>query len=115
MTRPPSRRRPRPSRPTRAERQPSYSSPPTRTARSPTTPWLSRRRAGPVAIVLTNESSVPHNVAIERDGSVIVEGEIFSGGGTRTTATDLVAGTYAFFCSVPGHREGGMEGILNVE
>ena len=71
--------------------------------------------AGSVAIVLTNESSVPHNVAIERDGSVVVEGEIFAGGGTRTTATDLVAGTYAFFCSVPGHREGGMEGILTVE
>ncbi len=71
--------------------------------------------AGSVAIVLTNASSVPHNVAIEGDGDVIAEGEIFAGGGTRTTTADLEAGSYVFFCSVPGHREGGMEGTLTVE
>jgi plastocyanin len=70
--------------------------------------------AGTVAIVLTNDSSVPHNVAIEGNG-VDVEGEVFSGGGTRTTEADVAAGTYAFYCSVPGHREGGMEGTLTVE
>jgi plastocyanin len=69
---------------------------------------------GTVSIVLTNESDVPHNVAIEEDGNVLAEGEIFAGGGTRTTTADLEAGEYAFFCSVPGHREGGMEGTLTV-
>jgi plastocyanin len=71
--------------------------------------------AGSVALVLTNDSDVPHNVAIEGDGNVIAEGEIFAGGGTRTTTADLEAGSYVFFCSVPGHREGGMEGTLTVE
>ena len=71
--------------------------------------------AGTVSLVLTNDSSVPHNVAIEaEDGTVVVEGEIFSGGGTRTTTAELEAGTYTFFCSVPGHREAGMEGTLTV-
>jgi plastocyanin len=72
--------------------------------------------AGDVTIVLTNESPVPHNVAIEDSGgSVVVEGEIFSGGGTRDTSATLEAGEYTFFCAVPGHRDAGMEGTLTVE
>ena len=68
---------------------------------------------GTVAIVLTNESPVPHNVAVEGSG-VDVEGEVFQGGGTRTTEAELSAGEYVFYCSVPGHREAGMEGTLTV-
>jgi plastocyanin len=67
---------------------------------------------GTVSIVLTNESAVPHNVSIE-DG-VTVEGEVFQGGGTRTTTAELEAGEYVFYCSVPGHRDAGMEGTLTV-
>jgi plastocyanin len=69
--------------------------------------------AGTVSIVLTNDSPVPHNVSIE-DGGVDVEGETFQGGGTKTTTADLQPGTYTFYCSVPGHREAGMEGTLTV-
>jgi plastocyanin len=68
---------------------------------------------GTVSIVLTNDSPVPHNVAIEGNG-VDVEGEVFQGGGTRTTEAELAAGDYVFYCSVPGHREAGMEGTLTV-
>ena len=69
--------------------------------------------AGEVSIVLTNDSPVPHNVAIEGNG-VDVQGEVFSGGGTRTTTATLEPGTYTFYCSVPGHRPAGMEGTLTV-
>jgi plastocyanin len=69
--------------------------------------------AGEVSIVLTNDSPVPHDVSIEGNG-VDVEGEIFSGGGTRTTSADLQPGEYTFYCSVPGHRDAGMEGTLTV-
>jgi plastocyanin len=68
--------------------------------------------AGEVTITLTNDSPVPHNVAIEGNG-VDVEGEVFSGG-TRDTTAELAAGEYVFYCSVPGHREAGMEGTLTV-
>lgn len=66
--------------------------------------------AGEVTIVLTNESSVEHDVRIEE---LDVGTDIFSEGTDSVTVT-LEPGTYTFFCSVPGHREGGMEGTLAV-
>ena len=75
MTRPPSL--PRPTQPAEGGAgQRRSSSPPTRTRRGVAYHAVALEApAGSVAIVLTNESSVPHNVAIERDGSVVVEGE----------------------------------------
>lgn len=69
--------------------------------------------AGEVALVLVNDSPLPHDVSIEGNG-VAVAGETFTGG-TRTTVATLEPGTYTFYCSVPGHREGGMEGTLTVK
>jgi uncharacterized cupredoxin-like copper-binding protein len=39
-------------------------------------------------------------------------------GGASTTITipaDAAPGTYTFYCSVPGHREQGMEGTITIE
>jgi plastocyanin len=69
--------------------------------------------AGKVTITMTNPSSNPHNVAVEGNG-VDDEGDIVSGGDTSTVSPDLEPGEYTFYCSVPGHREGGMEGTLTV-
>lgn len=68
--------------------------------------------AGMVMIELTNDSSLPHNVAIEGNG-VNEESETVTGDST-TLMVELEPGTYTFYCSVPGHREGGMEGTLTV-
>jgi plastocyanin len=58
---------------------------------------------------------VPHNVYIEDDsGEVLAETETVTGEAT-TAEAELEAGTYTYFCDVPGHREGGMEGTLTVE
>jgi uncharacterized cupredoxin-like copper-binding protein len=67
--------------------------------------------AGSVKIVSENPQTVPHNIAIEGGE----EGEVVQGGATSEITADLKAGEYTFYCSVPGHREGGMVGKLTVK
>jgi uncharacterized cupredoxin-like copper-binding protein len=62
--------------------------------------------AGEVRIVHDNRSATTHTFVIEDNDFKLVdddEGEI-----------DLAAGEYVFYCDVPGHRDGGMEGTLTV-
>jgi plastocyanin len=70
-------------------------------------------RAGQVTIQMENPSSVPHNVSLEGRG-VDEEGRTVGQGGTSTVTAELRPGEFDFYCSVPGHREGGMEGTLTV-
>jgi len=70
--------------------------------------------AGAVTIELTNDSAVPHDVQIEGpDGDI--GGTDETTGGSVTGEVELEPGEYTFYCSVPGHREAGMEGTLTVE
>lgn len=70
-------------------------------------------RAGEVTLEMENPSSVPHNVSIEGAG-VDEEGETVGEGGRSEVSAELDPGEYAFYCSVAGHRESGMEGTLTV-
>ncbi len=69
---------------------------------------------GPLTIRSPNESPTEHNIALE-GGGVNEEGPVVGEGDVSEIEVDLDAGEYQFFCSVPGHREGGMEGTLTVE
>jgi uncharacterized cupredoxin-like copper-binding protein len=69
--------------------------------------------AGSVTIVLTNDSPVPHDVAIEGNGVDVTSSTIENGETTKVTA-DLKPGTYTFECTIPGHAEAGMKGTLTV-
>ena len=69
--------------------------------------------AGPLTIESVNEQPVEHNIAVDGNG-VDEKGEVVTNGGTSTVEIDLEAGEYAFYCSVPGHREGGTEGELRI-
>jgi plastocyanin len=69
--------------------------------------------AGEVTIHLTNDAQIPHNVEVEGNGVEEVSDTI-TGADTSLTLT-LEPGEYEFYCAVPGHREGGMEGTLTVE
>jgi plastocyanin len=71
-------------------------------------------RAGQVTLVMDNPSSLHHNISIEGRG-VHEEGETVGEGGRSTVRTRLRPGEYDFYCSVPGHRQGGMEGTLTVK
>ncbi|HEX5713909.1 MAG TPA: plastocyanin/azurin family copper-binding protein [Solirubrobacterales bacterium] len=72
-------------------------------------------KPGKVTIDFDNPSTIPHDVAIEGgDGKEIAASELVTEAETSVTA-ELAAGTYTFFCTVPGHREAGMEGPLEVQ
>ncbi len=70
--------------------------------------------AGQLTIESPNPSSVDHNIALE-GGGVDEEGPVVADGGVSEIQVDVEAGEYQFYCSVEGHREGGMEGTLTVE
>jgi uncharacterized cupredoxin-like copper-binding protein len=57
---------------------------------------------------------VPHAIAVEGNG-VDEDGETVEKDGVSKVSADLKPGTYTFYCSVPGHREAGMEGTLTVK
>ena len=70
---------------------------------------------GKVTIEFTNMAPLEHNVTVENSaGSKLGATPTFSGG-TKPLTLDLKAGTYSFFCSVPGHRQAGMQGTLTVQ
>jgi len=72
-------------------------------------------KAGTVAIDFSNTSPLPHNVTVaSSSGSVVNETPTFQGGSKTVTMT-MKPGTYKFYCSVPGHRQAGMEGTLTVQ
>lgn len=70
--------------------------------------------AGSVEIVFDNPASVPHDVVIEGDDGDIGGTDVITESSTEATV-DLEPGKYTFYCSVPGHREAGMEGTLTVK
>jgi plastocyanin len=72
-----------------------------------------RAKAGAVTITMTNMSPVEHNVTVASGSSVLGATPTFSGG-SKTLRLNLKPGTYTFYCSVPGHRQAGMEGTLTV-
>jgi plastocyanin len=69
---------------------------------------------GPVTLRSPNESSIDHDISIEGNG-LDENGEVVKNGGVSEVKVDLKPGEYTFYCSVPGHREGGMEGKLTVK
>lgn len=72
-------------------------------------------KAGKVTVDFANASPVPHDVAIESEGGeTLGQTEVINGGSDSTTV-NLKPGTYHFFCTIPGHREAGMEGTLTVK
>ena len=70
-------------------------------------------KAGKVTIVMDNPSDLPHAVEIEGNG-VEVAGDTVEKGGVSEASAHLKPGEYEFYCPVPGHKEGGMEGTLTV-
>ena len=73
-------------------------------------------KAKPGELTIESEEPAPidHNIAIEGPG-IDKKGPVVKNGGVSTVSFTAKKGEYTFYCSVPGHREGGMEGKLTVE
>lgn len=73
-------------------------------------------KAGTVTISFTNTSPLAHNLTVQQgtSGPVLGATPTFMGA-TKTLKLTLKAGTYTFYCSVPGHRAAGMQGTLTVQ
>jgi plastocyanin len=70
--------------------------------------------AGQIELVMENPSSVQHNIAV-KNGGLDEVGPVVGQGATSRVSANLRPGKYTFYCSVPGHEEGGMRGSLTVE
>lgn len=65
---------------------------------------------GTVVFKITNNGGTAHNFAIAGKAS-----DLIGGGQTTTlTVTFTKAGSYPYLCSIPGHAEAGMKGVLTV-
>lgn len=71
-------------------------------------------KAGNVAIAFTNDAPVGHDVVVEKDGKEVARSQVLTGG-SETVAFDAKPGDFTYYCSLPGHREAGMEGTLTVK
>jgi uncharacterized cupredoxin-like copper-binding protein len=72
-------------------------------------------KAGNVTIDFKNPQALTHDVAIEDSSGEEVGATELIASGSDSTTVDLKPGKYHFFCTVPGHREAGMEGVLTVK
>lgn len=71
-------------------------------------------KPGPLTISSPNKATIPHNVALEGPGANQL-GPVGQNGHVSTIKVTLKPGNYTFYCSVPGHRQGGMVGKLTVK
>jgi plastocyanin len=71
-------------------------------------------KGGKVTVDFDNPNPIPHNVQVEDAGGKHLGGTKTISSSKATATVDVKPGTYTFYCSVPGHRQAGMEGKLTV-
>jgi plastocyanin len=66
---------------------------------------------GKLTVEMPNKSGTPHDIVIDGKG----KGQIVQNGGVSKFTATFDAGKYTYYCSVPGHRQAGMQGTLTVK
>ncbi len=73
-------------------------------------------KPGNLTIDFTNPQGLAHDIAVEdSSGKTLGKSELIQEGSATLSLSNLKAGTYHYYCTVPGHREAGMEGTLTVK
>jgi plastocyanin len=71
--------------------------------------------AGTVSVDFANNSALQHDVVLtDPQNKILGQTPVFQGG-SKSFSTTLAPGTYTYYCSVPGHRQAGMQGTLTVK
>jgi plastocyanin len=65
-----------------------------------------------VNVTMNNTGALEHTFLIDELG--VNSGSVPAGQNATFSFTPSQAGTYTFYCNVPGHKEGGMTGTLTV-
>ena len=77
-------------------------------------PSVLRARSGNVTINFVNHAGILHNLHVAMSRGVVLGHTPTFSSGTKTLKLQLKPGRYVFYCSMPGHRAGGMHGTLIV-
>jgi plastocyanin len=72
-------------------------------------------KKGVVKLVLNNPAPVQHNISIQGPGGLNKQGPTVGKGGSSQVSATLAAGSYTYYCAVPGHRQAGMQGTLTIK
>jgi outer membrane protein assembly factor BamB len=70
---------------------------------------------GEDTVTFTNNSPLEHDVVIINSANKILGQTPVFDKGSKSFKVKLEPGTYTYYCSVPGHREAGMQGTLTVK
>jgi plastocyanin len=71
-------------------------------------------KAGALTVRSPNKATVQHNIAIEGNG-VNAKGPVGANGHVSEFKVKLKPGKYPFLCTVPGHAQAGMKGVITVK
>jgi uncharacterized cupredoxin-like copper-binding protein len=69
--------------------------------------------AGSYSFEVANDGKIEHDLVVEGDG-VDEKTQTIEAGKTATLKVDLKSGTYDVYCSIPGHKQAGMDVKLTV-
>jgi mono/diheme cytochrome c family protein len=67
--------------------------------------------SGSITIESPNKASIVHDIVIDGKGA----GKQVSGGKVSKFNANFTPGKYTYYCSVPGHRQAGMQGVITIK
>jgi uncharacterized cupredoxin-like copper-binding protein len=66
-------------------------------------------KPGKYELDLKNDGKIQHDLVVQGPGVSGAQTPVIDGGKTAKLSVQLGSGTYDFYCSVPGHKEAGMD------